>query len=234
MRLVHYKRIANAGSRPDLDALQVELIHSLRALAAASEDAVRDHVARSCSRSGSASRRSKPAPKAAACASPSARASTPKLIALIESDKQRYRLDGPCSSCALGASRPPSNASAPSRSCSRRLAPRDVESAAAWRSCGSWIVTGHDADRAGTARARLYSPACCSARRFSLFAALGLAGIWPARTRSRARQRTAATCAVRSSKSRCRPPRTATSIGARNSLRSRSGGNPRPSYRCAL
>ncbi len=77
MRLVHYKRIANAASRAELDELQVSSSIASASCLRRSRRCSRSPGS-SCSRSGSASPRSKPAPRAAACASRSARASIPR------------------------------------------------------------------------------------------------------------------------------------------------------------
>ena len=78
MRLVHYKRIANCRSSSELDGVEDRAHRSLRAAAAAAEDAVLDHGAEAARRAARASPKSKRAPRAAASRSPSARASTPR------------------------------------------------------------------------------------------------------------------------------------------------------------
>jgi len=95
MRLVHYKRIANANSREELDELQVELIDRFGLLPPALKTLFAiTWLKLIAQKLGIAKIQAGPEGGNVRFAE-RAKVDPLRLIALIESDKERYRLDGP-------------------------------------------------------------------------------------------------------------------------------------------
>jgi transcription-repair coupling factor (superfamily II helicase) len=131
MRLVHYKRIANAASRSELDELQVELIDrfglmppplkTLFAITWLKLIAQRLGIAKIQAGAEGGSLRF----------AERALVDPAKVIALIESDKQRYRLDGPFKLRFSWRVEAAEQRVGAVEKLLRRIAPKDLESAAA-------------------------------------------------------------------------------------------------------
>ena len=132
MRLVHYKRIANAASQAELDELQVELIDRFGLLPPPLKVAVRDHLAQAARASSSGSRRSRRRAEGGSVRfAERAKVDPVRLIALIEGDPERYRLDGPYKLKFSWRVEAAEQRVGALEKLLKRLAPKNAESAAA-------------------------------------------------------------------------------------------------------
>jgi transcription-repair coupling factor (superfamily II helicase) len=131
MRLVHYKRIANASSRADLDALQVELIDRFGLLPPPLKTLFAITWLKLLAQRLGVAKIQAGAEGGSVRFAERASVDPAKLIALIESDKQRYRLDGPFKLRFSWRVEAGEQRVGAVEKLLKRLAPHDIESAAA-------------------------------------------------------------------------------------------------------
>jgi transcription-repair coupling factor (superfamily II helicase) len=131
MRLVHYKRIANAVSRAELDELQVELIDRFGLLPPPLKTLFAITWLKLLAQQLGVAKIQASAEGGNVRFAERAKVDPVRLIALIEGDPERYRLDGPYklkfSWCVEAAEQRVSAV----EKLLKRLAPKDLESAAA-------------------------------------------------------------------------------------------------------
>ena len=131
MRLVHYKRIANAASRAQLDELQAELIDRFGLLPPPLKTLFAITWLKLLAQRLGVAKIQAGAEGGSVRFAERASIDPAKLIALIESDKQRYRLDGPFKLKFHWRVEAAEQRVGAVEKLLRRLAPSDVESAAA-------------------------------------------------------------------------------------------------------
>ena len=131
MRLVHYKRIANAASRAELDELQVELIDRFGLLPAPLKTLFAiTWLKLVAQRLGIAKIQAGPEGGNVRFAE-RAKVDPARLIALIEADRERYRLDGPFKLRFSWRAETGEQRIAAVEKLLKRLAPKELESVAA-------------------------------------------------------------------------------------------------------
>jgi transcription-repair coupling factor (superfamily II helicase) len=131
MRLVHYKRIANAASRADLDALQVELIDRFGLLPPPLKTLFAITWLKLLAQRLGIAKIQAGAEGGSVRFAERAYVDPARLIALIESDKERYRLDGPFKLRFQWRVEAPEQRVGAVEKLLRRIGPKDLESAAA-------------------------------------------------------------------------------------------------------
>ena len=131
MRLVHYKRIANAASRAQLDELQVELIDRFGLLPPPLKTLFAITWLKLLAQRLGVAKIQAGAEGGSVRFAERASVDPAKLIALIESDKQRYRLDGPFKLRFSWRVEGAEQRVGAVEKLLKRIAPSDVESAAA-------------------------------------------------------------------------------------------------------
>jgi transcription-repair coupling factor (superfamily II helicase) len=131
MRLVHYKRIANAGSRADLDQLQVELIDRFGLLPPALKTLFAITWLKLLAEQLGIAKIQASAEGGNVRFAERAKVDPLRLIALIEGDPERYRLDGPYKLKFSWRVEAAEQRVGAVEKLLKRLAPKNLESAAA-------------------------------------------------------------------------------------------------------
>jgi len=131
MRLVHYKRIASADSRAGLDGLQVELIDRFGLLPPPLKTLFAITWLKLLAQRLGIAKIQAGAEGGSVRFAERAQVDPARLIALIESDKERYRLDGPFKLRFSWRVEAPEQRVGAVEKLLRRIGPKDLESAAA-------------------------------------------------------------------------------------------------------